>query len=112
MTNNLVWLNPKTMGHTYGLEILSRDKTVVEQFVYDEIVPLCRELNCHYFIQGWDVHNFGVSWAFVEFFGEGDESKILDLIVEFNKRHGYIYFNGEVMMDEPSRELLGDLNLY
>lgn len=112
MSNSIVYLNsPDGIHNTYGISILTKDKYTAENFLYVEILPLCKKLACRYFIQGLDITEFKTSWVYVEFFGEGDENKILNLIQEFNKTYGYIYYSGEVLFEEPSTELLRDLNL-
>jgi len=110
--SSLVWLNQKNTMHTWGLEILSTDKYTVENFVYNQVVELCKKFDAKYFIQGFQVRDYGHSWAFVEFFGEGSDDKILQIMEEFNKVYGSAYHGKEIQMDEPSRELLVSLNLF
>lgn len=110
--SSIVWLNNADTTHTWGLEILSTDKYTVENFIYNQVADLCKKNNCKYFIQGRNLKDHGVSWAFVEFFGEGSQEKILSIIEQFSITYGIAYYNQEVLMDEPSRELLESLGLF
>jgi hypothetical protein len=109
--SSIVWLNPLSSSHTYGLEIFSSDKYTVENFVYNQIVDVCKKFDCKYFVQGFQIREYKSSWAFVEFLGEGNQDKILQVIEYFNKCFGSSYYGSEVQLDEPSRELLEDLKL-
>lgn len=115
---SLIWLRNKVPGlHQYGLELLTTDKYTAENFLHNEIQPLCKELDCKYFIQGLKLVDRGVSWVFVEFFGEGSEDNILLVIEAFNKKYYNrkltfnAYHGTEIMMEEPSTELLKELKL-
>jgi hypothetical protein len=109
--SSLVWLHMRDGFHTYGLEILSPDKYTVENFVYNQVVEICHEVKVRYFIQGFAIRDWGVSWAFVEFFGEGNQDKILEVIEKFNALYGSEYDGKEVQMEEPTREQLISLKL-
>ena len=109
--SSLVWLHGSDSLHTYGLEILSTDKYTVENFVYNQVVNICETIGAKYFIQGFQIRDFPHSWAFVEFFGEGDSDKILEVIEKFNTLYGSQYEGKEVQMTEPTREQLKELKL-
>jgi hypothetical protein len=112
--SNLVYFNDRIPGfHTYGISILTTDKSTAENFMYNEIPTLCEKYNANYFIQGNDIKDHGVSWVFVEFFGEGNPDKILNILLDFNQYYCYsgIYYGDCVLMDDLSRELLESLKL-
>jgi hypothetical protein len=111
---SLVWLHSVDGIHTYGLECMSNESNsaeIIESFVYAQVKPLCVNLDVNYFIQGYSSNLHSPSWAFVEFFGEGDQNKIIKLIDEFNKMFGGLYYGKEVQMQEPSRNQLIHLGL-
>jgi hypothetical protein len=110
--SSIIWLNEKNGLHTYGLQILSSDKYTVENFMYNQVKSLCEKFNCKYYFQGQSLRDYGVSWAFIEFLGEGNQDTILKIIEEFNILYGIAYYNKEVLLNEPSRELLESLNLF
>jgi len=107
---NLVWLSDKTSSHTYGIQVLSKEKEFLETLVKIQIPQICTSHNCRYFIQGYD-NNGEVHWGFVEFFGEGDMDKMLKVVEVVNKLFGNQIYSGEVLLEEPSTELLKELRL-
>ena len=109
--SSLVWLNNHDSIHTWGIECLSTDKYTIENLVYNQVVNLCKKFNCHYFIQGLKLSDHGVSWAFIEFFGEGNQDKILSVIEEFNRLYISGYGQEEILLTEPSREVIKSLGL-
>jgi len=110
--SSLVWLNSENSIHTWGIQILSNDKYTVENFIYNQVKDICNQRDCRFFVQGLQLRDYGTSWAFIEFLGEGDSDKILDVIDVFNRHYGKQYYNGEIMFNEPSRELLVELGLF
>jgi hypothetical protein len=98
--------------HTYGLSLLTTDRNTAENFLYNQAIPLCKEFKCNYFIQGLDLRDYGISWVFVEFFGEGNQDTILKVIEEFNKKFGYAYYDDQILMNEPTREFLVKIGLF
>jgi hypothetical protein len=108
---SIVYLHSPDNIHEYGIEILTTDKYTAENFMFNQVIPLCCELKCNYFIQGQCLTDYGNNWVFIEFFGEGNGDKILSLLEKFNKLYGNTYYNNEVIMEEPSRKLLKQLGL-
>ena len=108
--STLVWFEKSPM-HTWGLRMQSNNKPTVEDFVYNQVVPTCEKFDCKYFIQNFQVRDFGVSYAFVEFFGEASEEKILSVVEEIEKKYAHGYHNGEILCESPSIGLLKELKL-
>lgn len=77
------------------------------QFIKKE----CIDTDARYFIQGQDFRP-GKNWIFVEFFGEEDSDKILNIIEKVNSVYKDYIFCGEVLLYEPSRESLEYLGLF
>jgi hypothetical protein len=110
--SSLVYLSNDNGLHEYGLECLSTDKYTVDNFIYNQVVELCKKFDCKYFIQGRHLVDHGISWAFVEFFGESSQDKIIEIIKEFNNLYGTAYYKNEIMITEPTIELLKSLKLF
>ena len=112
MDKSIAWLTtPDNVHNTFGIEILS--KNIVQLLEFRQTLEnLCGRFSCHYFIQGWKVNHNGVSWLYFEFFGEGNQEKILSVIEGFSSYwHDEIY-NNEVLFFEPDRSLLESLKLF
>jgi len=110
--STLIYLNNASEIHGYGLWIISNNKPTIENFLYNEIVPLCNEQDCDYFIQSLNLYDNMVSSCFVEFMCGNNLNKMLDVITIFNSRYGKNYYGGEVLMDIPRTELLKSLQLF
>lgn len=98
----LAWINNHDSLHTYGIELMT-DSNNLDQLESD-IIQICLSNSCKYFRQGKSNN-----WLFIEFFGEGDHDKMLNVIIEFQKQLKNILYNNELLSDEPSTELLKQL---
>jgi len=104
---SIVYLNsPDGIHNTYGLSIMTDTKEIALDFRY-HVLSICNSLKCHYFLQGEDLNDNSTNWIYIEFFGEGDEDKILKVVSEYQR-----IYKKEVMMEVPSRELLTSLKLF
>jgi hypothetical protein len=114
---SLIWFSYPNCGHTYGIELMTTNKPTAENFLYNEIIPLCKEVDCDYFVQGLQLRDNMPSWVYVEFFGEGDFDKILSVIQKFNEKYYNrkmvynAYYGNEILWDDPTKELLKELKL-
>lgn len=110
MNTTILWLNPKTSLHTYGIHVLSYSESMAID-IMQFIKKTCIATDTRYFIQGQDFHP-GKNWLFVEFFGEENHDKILNVIDRVNAEYHNYIFAGEVLCYEPSRESLELLGLF
>ena len=108
--SSLIWYKSDDGLHGEGLELSTNELGKPLVFLYDEIIPLCKKFNCKFFIQGQRLE-FSPYWIFIEFLGERSQDKILTVMIEFNHLYGAEYHGGEIMMIEPSREFLEELEL-
>ena len=109
--NTIAWLHDADELHTYGIECLCNDSEFIKIF-RDSVIYKCRFSNCKYFVQGERISESGVSWSFIEFFGESDIDKIFKVIELINEYFKKELYNYKIMMEEPTRELLESLNLF
>ena len=106
----LLWLkSPDGIHNNYGLEMMTTDKYTAENFLYNQGVPMAEKYNLHHFIQGLSLKDRGTSWVYLEFWTSNYDN-ILSMVDEMN-RHCVGYYQNEVYMQDPTRELLKELQL-
>lgn len=111
MSTHLVYLNsPNGIHNTYGLSILTHDKSTAENFLHVEIPFILNIVPVQYFIQGCNINEYSVCWVYVEFFDSDD--KIIQFLQEFNKFFGGNYYGFEIQMDEPAKEFMTEHDLF
>lgn len=108
----IAWLNNQDSLHQYGIEILSKNSIQLLE-VERILISICSRYDCKYFIQGKEIKGYNLNnWLFVEFLGENDQNKMLTVIQDFSIYWYDDLYNHEVLLFEPSRELLKNLNLF
>jgi hypothetical protein len=112
---SIIYFSNSNGIHQNGIHIISNDKSTVENFVYNQIKPLCEQFNCAYFIQGFQVHDHAPSWAFVEFFESQNNEKVLKVIDDFSNKYldKDVYYKNKIFdYSEVAKELLTSLHLF
>ena len=103
MLNSISWLHFPDGHHTYGIELQTQDSRLLESFERF-VSQTCVNTSCAGHTQGKNSR-----WIFFEFFGEGDENKILNVVELASKQFGDKLFCGEILIDEPGIEILKEL---
>lgn len=111
--NVIAWLHNADGLHTHGIEILTLNNVLIVE-MERILINTCKRFSCHYFVQGKRFGEYGkiTSWLFVEFFGESDHDKILQVVESFGLYWQQELYNNSVLLDEPTRELLESLDLF
>jgi hypothetical protein len=113
----LAWININQNGlHTYGIELLTNSDNL--GMLEHEIIQICLDNGCRYFVQGKSDrreksnNSKNCSWLFIEFFGEGNQDRMLDVFIDFQNKFEDALYNNQILSNEPSTELLKQLKLW
>lgn len=110
---SVVYFNSPDTSHTYGISIITTCKATAENFMYNQIIPLCNDNHCNYFIQGNTLKDSG-GWVFIEFIG-APLDKVKQVIEQFEQKYlkGDVYIDNELKLEETiTPEFLKKYNLW
>jgi len=96
-------------GDITEINLRSTDKYTVENFVFHEM-RFYQELGLKFWETKRNLEDHGISYSMFESVLTDDE--LLNFMIHFNKRYGIAYFNHEIFLEEPTREILEQLKLF